>query len=218
MTSVFARYQPKAYPFTFNATLEVTTLVGGVPTDEKITEGWIKTKIADKDDLVREMVAETMAERGVTAEEAVELVGSAKHLNGFKRDAHGLYLEGRNVKAMIKEASNIRWPKERWGPSKKGTRSFFAEHVFVPEQRIPLGCTEPTGIMQRIVHTWRGSSISNDEYVENVTLDFTVVTDHDFKAEEWAMLWLTAEANGLGACRSQGYGRFEVTRWEKAGK
>jgi CRISPR/Cas system CSM-associated protein Csm4 (group 5 of RAMP superfamily) len=29
------------------------------------------------------------------------------------------------------------------------------------------------------------------------------------------MIWLTAEQQGIGASRSQGFGRFEVTSWER---
>lgn len=214
--SVFDDYRTKAYPHTYNGTLLVATICGGTPTDPKVAEGWLRTKMADKDDLIRQMVAETMTERGVTAEEATEAVMVDKHLNGFKRDSEGLYIEGRQLKAAIKEAANIRWPKDRWGPSNKGTRSFFAEHVFVLEDRLHLGVAEPTGISQRFVHTWRGNGIQYEEYVEAAKINFTLVTDHKFTAEQWAMLWLTGEQNGIGATRSQGYGRYEVVRWESA--
>lgn len=213
--SVFDSYRDKAYPHRWEGTLLVATIAGGTPTDPKVAEGWLRTKIADKDDLLREMVAETMVERGVTADEAAEQVISDKHLNGFKRDGDGLYIEGRQLKAAIKEAANIRWPKERWGPSKKGTRSFFAEHVFVPEDRLHLGVTEASGVNQRFVHTWRGAGIQYEEFVEDAKIDFSVLTDHDFSGEQWAMLWLTGEQNGIGATRSQGYGRYEVVRWER---
>ncbi len=214
--SVFDDYRTKAYPHTYNGTLLVATICGGTPTDPKVAEGWLRTKMADKDDLIRQMVAETMTERGVTAEEATEAVMVDKHLNGFKRDSEGLYIEGRQLKAAIKEAANIRWPKDRWGPSNKGTRSFFAEHVFVLEDRLHLGVAEPSGISQRFVHTWRGNGIQYEEYVEAAKINFTLVTDHKFTAEQWAMLWLTGEQNGIGATRSQGYGRYEVVRWESA--
>ena len=214
--SVFDDYRTKAYPHTYNGTLLVATICGGTPTDPKVAEGWLRTKMADKDDLIRQMVAETMTERGVTAEEATEAVMVDKHLNGFKRDSEGLYIEGRQLKAAIKEAANIRWPKDRWGPSNKGTRSFFAEHVFVLEDRLHLGVAEPTGISQRFVHTWRGNGIQYEEYVEAAKINFTLVTDHKFTAEQWAMLWLTGEQNGIGATRSQGFGRYEVVRWEAA--
>lgn len=213
--SVFEKYKAKAYPFTFTATLHIGRIAGGTPTDPRVAEGWLKTKLGDRDDLIREAVAEVMAERGVTADEAAEEVSRNKHLNGFRRDDNGLYIEGRQVKAAIKEAANVRWPKDRWGPSRKGTLSFFAEHVFVQEDRLHLGVTEPTGIAQRFVHTWRGSGIQYEEYVDDVKLALTVATDHEFTEEQWALLWLTGEQQGLGASRSQGYGRYEVIGWER---
>lgn len=214
-TSVFAKYAPKAYPFTFHGTLQVATICGGTPTDPKVAEGWLRTKLATTDELIQQAVAEVMVERGVTADEAAAIVDQQKHLNGFRRDDQGLYIEGRQLKAAIKEAANVRWPKERWGPSRKGTLSFFAEHVFVQEDRMHLGVTAPTGINQRFVHTWRGSGIQYEEYVSDAKLNFTIVTDYEFTQEQWAMLWLTGEQQGIGATRSQGYGRYAVTRWER---
>jgi hypothetical protein len=214
MSSVFAKYQARAYPYVFSIELHIPCIAGGTPTDPKVAEGWLKTKLVGRDDLIREAVAEVMVERGVTAEEATKLVDINKHLNGFRRDESGLYIEGRQAKAMIKEAANVRWPKDRWGPSNKGTLSFFPEHVFVQEDHIPLGVSEPSGVMQRFVHTWRGSGIQYEEYVDDAKISFTVATDFKFSEEQWALLWLTAEQQGLGASRSQGYGRFEVRKWE----
>ena len=214
--SVFEKFRAKAYPYEFQATITVGRIAGGTPTDPKVAEGWLKTKIAaDRDDLIREAVAEVMVERGVDAAEATRVVDTNKHLNGFKRNDSGLYIEGRQMKACIKEAANIRWPKDRWGPSRKGTLSFFAEHIFVQEDVLELGVAEPTGVAQRFVHTWRGSGIQYEEYVDNAKLTFTVATDNEFTQEQWALLWLTAEQQGIGASRSQGYGRFEVTGWSK---
>lgn len=68
--------------------------------------------------------------------------------------------------------------------------------------------------MQRFVQTWRGSAIQYEEYVDECAVSFTVASDWEFTDEQWALLWLTAEQNGLGATRSQGYGRFEVTQWD----
>ena len=215
---VFHKAAEEVYKHRFIATLHVDRLAGGVPSDPKVVEGWLKSKFSsDRGDQVRELVLDAIQERGAeNVDAAVEDVAMLKHLNGFKRDEHGLYIEGRQVKAMIKEAANIRWPKERWGPSRKGTRSFFAEHVFVVQERIPLGVDEPSSINQRFVHTWRGSGIQYEELIEDSDISFLVVTDNDFKASEWAALWVTAEKNGLGAARSQGFGQFTVTGWERA--
>jgi hypothetical protein len=220
--SVFAKYQPALYPFRFAGQLVVGTIAGGTPTDPKVAEGWLKTKLGvDRDDLIREMVAEVMVERGVTADQATEVVSQNKHLNGFKRDENGLFIEGRQLKAALKEAASIavaagKLSARGWGKTNKGLLSYLSEHAFVVEERLYLGVTEPSGIAQRFVHTFRGNGIQYEEYVTDAKVDFTVITDHDFKPEEWAAIWTCGEQNGLGASRSQGYGKYEVTKWDKA--
>jgi hypothetical protein len=223
MTSVFASYQQKAWPIRFAGSLVIGTIAGGIPTDERVAEGWLKTKLADKDDLIREAVAKTMVERGITAEEAAKEVDSLKHLNGFKRDELGLYIEGRQLKAALKEAVSVavasgKLQLKGWGETRKFITGYFPEHVFVLEDRLHLGVNEPTGIVQRFVHTFRGTGIQYEEYVEDAKVSFTVVTDHEFTDEQWAMIWLTGEQQGIGASRSQGFGRYEVTSWERVGK
>jgi hypothetical protein len=225
MTSVFSKYQDKAWPHRYEGSLLVHTIAGGTPSDGKVAEGWLKSKLADKDDLIRELVATTMAERGVTAAEAAAEVDSLKHLNGFKRDESGLYIEGRQLKAALKEAVNVaanagKVTTKGWGSPdnknyEKGIKAWFPEHVFVVDDRLHLGVTEATGIVQRFVHTSRGTGIQYEEYVENAKISFTVETDHKFTDEQWAMIWLTGERQGIGASRSQGFGRYEVTRWER---
>ena len=41
-----------------------------------------------------------------------------------------------------------------------------------------------------------------------------VEADYEFAEDEWAAIWQTAQNEGLGAGRSQGYGTFIVTRWD----
>lgn len=74
--------------------------------------------------------------------------------------------------------------------------------------------TEPTGVNQKFVHTFRGSGIQYEEFVMNAQIDFTVIADHEFTPEEWAAIWTSGEQQGIGASRSQGYGRYDVTRWD----
>ncbi len=223
---VFDQYRDKVYKHEFAVGLLVSNLHGGVPTDPKVAEGWIRTKMLEnRDDVVKELVAKTMAERGLdpdeplTSDQLDEVIAEAvktRQLSGFYRTPEGeLAIRGRHIKAMIKEAANIAYAKDRWGPTNKGTKSFFAEHVFVAEDWIPLGQMMPDGIDQRFVATWRGTGIQYDEYVEDVKIGFTVLTDYAFTKEQWGTLWVIAERNGLGAARSQGFGTFEVTQWDK---
>lgn len=235
--SVFARYESQLYPYLYAGTLFVPRLAGGTPTDPRKAEGWLRSRFEDStDDQIERMVAEVMADRLVqgesaTREDAVEQVLNTRHLNGFKRTGDGeLYIEGRQLKAAIKEAGNIRWPKRRWGQSNKGTRGFFAEHLFVIEHILGLGVKEPTRIEQRFPHTWKGSGIQYEEIVEDAKIHFTLETDVDFakevkkdgdfqnEGEFWAALWTTGERQGIGATRSQGFGMYSVIRWERIGR
>jgi hypothetical protein len=233
---VFDNLREEAYPYRFNCTLEVAMLVGGTPSDPRVAEGWLRTKLGlDKDELIREAVAKTMAERGIGAEEATQAVNAEKNLNGFKRfrcpdcnpegpfcadGSHELYIEGRQVKAMLKEAASIAVAADKldargWGKTNKGLLSYVAEHVFIIQKDIGIGVTTPDGINQRFVHTFRGTGIQYEEFVNNANVSFTVISDHDFKDRDWAMIWLAGEQNGLGASRSQGYGTFIATQWDR---
>jgi len=219
--SVFAKFEAKSWPYRFTGTLLVGTIAGGTPTDQKVAEGWLKTKLGAKDDLLREMVAETMAERGVTADEAAKIVDATKHLNGFKRDENGLYIEGRQLKAALKEAASVavaagKLEMRGWGKTNKGLLSFLAEHVHVVEDKLHLGVTDASGITQRFVHTFRGTGIQYEEYVTDAKVSFTVESDYKFTDEQWAHIWLTGERQGIGASRSQGFGKYTVTAWDKA--
>lgn len=216
--SVFDSYRVKAFPFRYAGQLVVGTIAGGTPTDPRVAEGWLRTKLHDRDELIREAVEQTMVERGISADEATKLVDSEKHLNGFKRDDRGLYIEGRQLKAAIKEAANVaagagKIPGKKYGTTNKGLLGFVAEHIFVVEDRLHLGVDQPTGIVQRFVHTWRGTGIQYEEYVEDAKVNFTIAADWDFGEAFWAMLWLTGEQQGLGASRSQGFGRYEIVEW-----
>lgn len=222
MTSAFATYTDDAWPHRFTGTITVRNLAGGVPTDPKVAEGWLRTKLADKDDLIREAVAQTMVERGVTADEAAKLVDTNKHLNGFKRNEHGLYIEGRQLKAAIKEAAGVARAAEKlkpkWGATNKGVLGFVAEHIMVVEDVLQLDVTEASRVLQSFPKNPRTgqTGIQYTEIINEASFDFTIISDYKFADQEWAMLWLTGEQQGIGASRSQGFGRYEVTRWDTA--
>ncbi|MGD9991013.1 hypothetical protein [Pseudonocardia sp.] len=219
--SAFHKFRAAAWPYRYRGTLTVTRICGGVPTDPKVAEGWLRTKLGVANDhLIQQQVAEVMADRGVTADEAVAEVDTNRHLNGFKRDDQGLYIEGRQLKAAIKEAASVaaaagKLPLKSWGKTNKGLLGFIAEHVCVVDDRLHLGVSDASGIEQRFVHTWRGTGIQYEEYVDDAKISFEVIADHPFTDEQWAMIWLTGEQQGIGATRSQGYGRYTVTSWEK---
>ena len=225
----FEDFRRESYPHQYKGRIKVDTLVGGTPSDPKVAEGWIKTKMGQTSEAaLQQLVAETMVERGITdPQEAVKIANEFKNLNGFKRDPErGLYIEGRQLKAALKEAANItvgagKIKGRGWGTTNKGLLAFFAEHIFVEQKRLHLvdeagnPIMEPTTINQRFVHTWKGTGIQYEEQVENAVFEFDVLADYEFSEKEWALFWLTGEKNGIGATRSMGYGTYTVEHWEK---
>lgn len=267
--SVFAALKKKAYRFRYAVQLEVGHLVGGTPTNRKVAEGWIRTKMGEtSEEQIQAAVEETMKARGITApKEAAQLIAEERNLSGFKRDfttvlakqaqdraVQGvktlnrdneheyreftreeaesrfgeLYFEGRQLKAMIKEAASIALSagtengglsqKREWGATKKGISAFLVEHMFIPDEKVLLGVVEPSRVAQSFVHTWRGAGIKMEEIIDDAVLDFEIHCDFDFESVDpnfWGAVFVRGEMNGLGSSRSQGFGTFSTTRFDR---
>jgi hypothetical protein len=229
---VFAKFADDAWPYWYAGELKVGILAGGIPQDPNVVESWIKTKLRDirSDAEIQEVIATTMAELGLSEEEAVrkastQMVG----MNGFKRDETGLYVEGRQLKAALKEAVMVaanagkletgKWGRPDNASYKKQIKGWFPEHVFIVEERLYI-CHDGKpvqihdGVTQKFVHTHRGDSISYEQFVKDAEIRFTVKSDYEMSEKQWALIWLTGQMQGFGASRSQEYGRYTVTRWE----
>jgi hypothetical protein len=152
----------------------------------------------------------TRVHRKFTPEEAAERFGE-------------LFIESRQIKAMIKEAAMIsvgagNVEAKGWGKTRKSMLNFLVEHLFVPGDEVLLGETDPSYVNQSFVHTWRGSGIKLEEVIENAVIDFELWCDYDFTEMErdfFKTIFVVGQQNGLGASRSQGFGRFKVTKFEK---
>lgn len=200
-------------------------IMGGIPKDPKTIEGWLTSKagVTDEEE-VRYMTRRTLLELGIDIPEsaniaemmqAAEAIAATKSTNGFKRDTTGLYVEGRQIKAMMKEATNVLFAGERWGPTRKGPKSYLAERVYVGEDTVPLGRTEPDGVDMVIGHVTgpQGpkSTLTYHEFCEGCEITFTVMSLQDcISADQWQTILILAQELGLGALRSQGHGRFDV--------
>lgn len=205
-------------------------VMGGTPKDAKIIQAWLRSKAGvEQEEELRIATMRTLAELGyelrpdATFEEmeaASEELAAIKNTNGFKRNEDGLYIEGRTIKAAMKESTNILYASDRWGKTKKGPKAFFSEHVFVDPDEISLGVSEPSGIDLFIGHT-KGpqgpqSNLTYYEYVDRPKVTFILsVLEDAVTREQWANIWRHAEENGLAALRSQGNGRFKVTGFER---
>lgn len=231
--SAFGKWRGQIWPYRYLVELHVGELHGGVPQDPRVVEAWIKSKLQDTDQRLVRLVQETIEELGFTPEDMADPVkmelaiteSAKKGLNGFKRDrdrGKELYIESRAVKAMLKESANIAFP---WNGGKgmkisgKGVKNSFKEHVFVEgldhPYRIYLGAKEPTDADTRFVTGAKGQrTIAREEYLEDVVVSFYIITDLKMDEEFWARIMLTAEKQGLGASRSQGYGTFTTEKFE----
>lgn len=257
--SVFADLAASLFSYRYEVEIHVGTLVGGTPTNPKVAEGWIRTKMGlTTDELVRAEVERVMDARGVVPDAAVEEVAAQRHLTGFKRDfgtplaradqeratttgfvlegkrkvftpeearrTFGeLYFEGRQVKAMLKEALMIavgagHIDGKKYGTTSKSAKGFFVEHCFVEEEAVLLGVTEASTVDESFVHTFRGTGIKIEEKVFDAVLRFTLIADYDFLTKDpdfYGKILVIGEQNGIGASRSQGYGKFRTTRFER---
>lgn len=218
----FDAYKRKAWPFQYRVTLIAANIHGGCPRNPDVVRSWLRAKagISDEAEIEAEVARifaldPTRSEGDIVAEAIAPMVD--RNVNGFKRDENGLYLEGRQLKACLKEAVSVaraagKLPA-KFGETSKGVIAFAAEHIVVPADRLYLGRTEHDDHHTRFVSTWRGTGITVEEVCYEVKLSASVWTDFRFTEEQWAMVWLTAEQIGLGASRSQGYGRFTVIEW-----
>lgn len=176
----------------------VSVVTGSAATEEDVAE------FADR--LAGEVEAEATAEPAVTT---------------FKRDEHGLYMEDRQFKAMLKECGTI---LGYMGKVPNPGRQRFQHGLFAGPPRIrlmrdgkALTAVDGQDITPGSVMGPQGprSIVQVKEYVEKVELTFTVRWAAKVpRAIDWEQHLLPilalAQENGMGAMRSQSHGRFDV--------
>jgi hypothetical protein len=211
---------------------QFTSLVmAGTPARADVIAGFIRAKMGvDSDTELAAMVKKTLGEIGVETPDAATLedvikasesIASERHGNVFKRDQHGLYLETRQVKSGLKEATNVLYAGERWGKTKKGPKNAISEWIFLHGQRIYLGRERADGqwTQHGVVSGPSGSrsTLTQYEYVDKPRITFILkslvdpANDHErISPDQWAMLLGYLQYSGLGALRSQSHGQFKV--------
>ena len=200
-------------------------LLGGTPRTAEMVKGWLQARgMADK-------VDETLTE--------VELVETRERVwSGFKVDeVRGHYIETRQVKAMIKECAKLLGITL----SRRGSKQIlqhallvFPHELYDPERRFDFDriyirkpSDEEIDNIERCGHVngpaGPRSILKCNDFVEGVTLSFQVHVlkkqgdgaQTKFREKELKLSLTLAQNNGLGASRSQGYGRFTVTKFDK---
>ena len=158
---------------------------------------------------------------GELVEQVIEEVGASdEFLPGgatFKRDAQGLYYEGRNVRGHLKDCALQVAP---FFPAIGAFRAKVANKTYVETDRIVLGKAEPDGTIQRFIQvmTRQGprSSIKYVDYIENPKLVFVMRLLNDGVVTEKVLrrIFEYGGTHGIGAERSQGWGRYTLEGME----
>jgi len=214
----FKEFQQTWQPFDeYVVKIKVPRIAGGIPKDPEMMETWVNATNKKKSEEERKKIVEATKEQM----EAVTDEVCKKNGTGFKsEEGKGLYIEGRQLKSMLKEAANIIKDlvpsKEEGEKGIKALKSKVADRVFVVEEKVFLGKTEPDSVEDRpisvIVAQGPRTSIKRTEYVHNVELTFTVRRLHDSAVPEKTLYAILSYSQqiGLGAERSQGCGIFEI--------
>ncbi len=207
-------------PFsTYVVTIRLKDVVGGKPASPELIARWIEATCKKKSAEDRAKIVDAHIDTLdiVTGEKTEQQTTVFARVNGG-----ALAIEGRQVKALLKESANI---IKTIGPDDvKNLRSKVADQVFVEEEFIQLGRTEPDEHLERPIHviTPQGprTSIKRVEIVKDATITFTIKrrrgNDKQSVPEKTLLAILDyAQTVGLGADRSQGFGTFEVVSVEK---
>jgi hypothetical protein len=98
--NVFAGHVNRIYPHQFAGEIEILQVMGGMPSDPNVAEGWLRSKMGLKtEDSIAQAVKEVMEARAgspdgpISPADALKEVDRTRHLNGFGHDEDGLYIE-----------------------------------------------------------------------------------------------------------------------------
>lgn len=218
----------------YEARVTVDRLVGGVPANEKMMKGWLDAR-AEKMDRLK--VPAGMASAGVEAVPTtfVEVVADQNEMREeldpmethgvvFYRDKQGRpCLEGRCVKAALREAANILGSTvKRQGILEiVNLKSKLNERVFVRPKAIPFTAEIQSAERPISAMTPQGkrTSIKVYEYAEDVSLviPVSVLNDKIVTEEILRALLEYMCVGGMGSDRSQGNGTFTLESFKQIG-
>lgn len=192
-------------------------LTGGVPKNPELIRAWVESTTEHADEQSEALVAEAV-------EKLVETT-TEKCWTGFYADENGVFIEPRQIKALLRECGSLLQTFQ----TKRGSKQIYQHGLEVKAldggSRIYLGKPKADGFVEMPIHvqTAQGprSALKRFDYVEGVKFSFqiwclkTKAQEKRHLGEETLRDWLAlAQENGLGANRSQGYGKFDVLEFK----
>lgn len=213
--SVWQRYQ---------VVLQVQNeFMAGIPKNPDIIKTWLESRKPSEPALAkRQASGEQITPLPELAEKVAEEVSATpdedKAWLGFKSDAYkGLYIEGSNIKAHLKDCANI---LQKFLDT-KAIRSKLADRVYVEDERVYLGKSEPDAYYEHPVHvmTMQGprSALKRNDYVKAPRLEFVlrILADDVIKEDLLRTVFEYGGTHGIGAERGLGYGRYTLEEMTK---
>ena len=220
----------------------IDRIYGGLPMSGKPLEFFIKSKkmsTVEADELKARI-----QEGRLTPEESKEIDETCATV--FERDREGfLCIWHGNLKACMREVLSTTgtFIKKK---SKQG-KNVFQHRTWIepirprflkqtpdgkwvpvrdaPQGELPADAATPDGTVEKvkIIRDMSGqrTALGRHEYLEHARLAFEWQFGFDnpaYTADDFEKAWFQAQNNGLGACRSQGQGRFRIVGWKWAKK
>lgn len=193
-------------------------LCGGTPKNKELIRTWVEARTGFADEQTDAQTAEAVA---TMTEDVAE-----KSWIGFPTDEGGaLFIWARQIKAMFRESMTmLRITTKQVGSKQILQHGFEIKAPGTGSDRIPLGKDQPDGTDESAIHvmTAQGprTALRRMDYVLRARLSFEVWVLKTEAAEkrhigkdDIVRMLAHAQENGLGASRSQGYGKFDVVEF-----
>ena len=205
-------------------------IYGGMPKSAELIRKWVEARTKVDAPKTNTIPDEKTEEQIVEAIEVMTEEAAEQMWTGFPSDEEGLFVWDRQIKALFKECMQLAHMAKNRRGSKQVMQHGFEIKRPNPDRsnldsRIHLGVKEPTGMEEGAIHvmTAQGprTALKRADYVEQPTIEFEVwvyatapqETRH-IGEKQLVDLLTHAQENGLGAQRSQGHGKFNVTGFE----
>jgi len=200
-------------------------LFGGVPKNPELIAAWIRSQY--KKNTGKELSAEEL--EALTDEALDEIVEEKTDYSwtGFRSDEHGLFINGYQIKAGVKQgAKNLEYYLKKLGSKDHFQHCVFIRGTGPDPKKIYLDRTEPDGFDEGPIHvtTAQGkqNALARTDYVEGVTIEFelwkmpTIPQQKKHIGEkELQDIFIFCQENGFGAKKPMDGGQNDVVHWEK---